>query len=361
MRPVKAAIVHDALPFYGGAERTLAALLEVLPGAPVYTLVHNAAALAGTPLAGADIRPSFLDRLPGIRDNHYRFFPLFPLAVRSFDLRGFDLVISSHYAVANWVRTAPGARHLSYVHTPLRYLWQGAGDRPVGPGWIYRPAAGLGRRLDRAAAARVHAFAANSAWIAGVIRRAYGREAVVIHPPVDVERFSGERRGGDEFLCVSRLAVHKRLEILVAAFTRLGFPLAIVGEGPERRRLEAAAGANIRFLGQRPDREVAERLSRARAFVHMAAEDFGIAVVEAQAAGCPVIAFGGGANLETVVDGETGVLAGEQSAAGLAAAVERFLSIEKRFDPAVIRSHTRRFDGSVFRERMAVFIEKSYA
>ncbi|HUF39261.1 MAG TPA: glycosyltransferase [Anaerolineales bacterium] len=352
---VKTAIVHDALPFYGGAERTLAAMLEVLPGVPVFTLVHNRAALIGTPLEGVDIRSSFLDRLPGIHANHYRYFPLFPPAVRSFDLRGFDRVIASHYAVANWARPAPGARFLSFMHTPLRYLWQQAGDRPAGLGSFLRRLAGPGRLLDRAAARRVDAFAANSRWIAGVVRRAYGRESAVVYPPVDVDRFSPAAQRDEVFICVSRLAAHKRLELVVATFNRIGLPLVVLGDGPERARLQMMAGTNIRFLGRLDDAAVAGWLGRARAFVHMAAEDFGIAVVEAQAAGCPVIAYAGGANRETVQDGVTGVLVPEQTPESLAAGIARFMREESRFEPELLRARARRFDKSVFKEAFTKF------
>ena len=353
MRAVKTAIVHDALPFYGGAERVLAAMLDVLPGTPVFTLIHNRARLAGTPLQAADIRASFLDRLPGVYRNHYRYFPLFPIAVRSFNLDAYDLVISSHYAVAHWARVRPGARHISYVHTPLRYLWQAAG---AGRGALSEEFLQRIRSIDRAAAGRVDAFAVNSEWIRSVIAAAYGRDAVVIHPPVDLERFSAAPVREETFICVSRLAPHKKLDLVISAFNRAGLPLAIVGEGPERGRLEAMAAPNIRFLGFRSDAEVAGLLGRARAFVHMAAEDFGIAVVEAQAAGCPVISFAGGANSETVADGATGVLVPEQTAEGLLDGLARFDSIEGRFEPARLQAHANPFDAGNFRAAFRSFL-----
>ncbi len=359
----KIAIVHDALPFYGGAERTLAAMLRAFPGAPVFTPVHNAAALTGTPLAGADVRTSWLNRLPGIHANHYRWFPLFPLAMRSFDLRGYDVILSSHYAAAHAVRTHGGQVHLCYTYTPLRVLWQGRAAFLAGlPGGTRLPAkAGLGllRRWDVRAAARVDAFAAISGWIARQVRAAYGREARVIYPPVEVERFTGEREAGDFFVCVSRLARHKKVELVVAAFTQLGLPLQIIGDGPERARLERAAGANVTFRGWLPDEEVAAALRRARALVHMAAEDFGIGLVEAQAAGCPVIAYAGGGNLETVVAGETGLLVAEQTADALAAAVGECLGRGASFDPAALRANAARFGGGRFEEEARGWVEEA--
>lgn len=353
--PFKVAIVHDALPFYGGAERTLAALLEIYPAAPVFTVVHRPEAFSGTPLAAADVHPSGLNNIPGIQDHHYRFFPLFPLAVRSFDLRGFDIVISSHYAAAHWVRTDPRQVHVSYVYTPLRYIWQAAADfAGQFPGPL-QPAVKLSqhllRRLDRRLSRHVTRFIACSAWIAGQIRLAYGRDADVVYPPVDIERFhsSGEQRAG--FICVARLVAHKELEVVVSAFNILGLPLDIIGDGPEKSHLQALAGPNITFSGSLSDEEVARRMARARAFVHMAPEDFGIAVVEAQAAGCPVIAFRGGANRETVLDGETGLLVPERSAEALGAAVLRFLEMEAQFKPDRLRSHAARFSRDRFKEQ----------
>lgn len=358
------AIVHDALPFYGGAERTLAALLEVYPDAPVFTVMHRPEAFIETPLARADVRPSWLNKMPGIRDNHYRYFPLFPLAIRSFDLRAFDIVISSHYAAAHWVRTEHRQLHVAYVYTPLRHIWQRAEEftgRFPGPLKLpVRFSQHMLRRLDRASSRRVTRFVACSAWIAGHIRLAYGREADVVYPPVDVERFyhSGENRTG--FICVSRLADHKGLEIVVSAFNRLGLPLELIGDGPERRHLQAMAGPNITFSGSLSDEQVALRLAHARAFVHMAPEDFGIAVVEAQAAGCPVIAFSGGANRETILDGTTGLLVPERSVDALQAAIQRFVEMETQFKPDRLRHHAAGFSKERFKQEIQEIIQTAY-
>lgn len=356
---VKVAIVHDALPFYGGAERTLQEMLAVFPGAPVFTLLHVPDAFAGTPLHGADIRPSWLNRLPGVHRSHYRYFPLFPFAVRSLDLREYDLVISSHYAVAHWVRLRPGQVHAAYVYTPLRYLWQDAAAfRRKLPFWL-RPAAAAGqavlRTADRRAAGRVQRMAVISQHIAGVAARAYRRDAQVLYPPVDVERFApgaGRREG---FVCISRLARHKKLEVVITAFNRLGLPLEVIGDGPERARLEALAGPTVHFSGHLEDAEAAARLGNAEAFIHMAAEDFGIAVVEAQAAGCPVIAYRGGANKETVIDGVTGLLVPEQTPEALAATVRRFVSEKHGFAEAALRGNALRFSGERFRAEFHAF------
>ncbi len=351
---VKAAIVHDALPFFGGAERTLGAMLEVLPNAPVYTLIHNPAALRGTALEAADIHSTWLQSLPGIRNNHYRFFPLFPSALKSIRLPEVDLIVASSYALAHWIPKSPAQRLLVYCHTPLRYLWS---QRQVFMARLPAPLRPLAsaflkmlRRKDRQAALRASAYTANSAWVADQIRRYYGIRATVIHPPVDTDRFAPGARE-DFFLCLTRLAPHKRVELVVQAFNELGLPLVIAGDGPEGKKLRRLAENQITFLGHVSDREAGDLLARAKGMVHMAAEDFGIAMVEAQAAGCPVIAFRGGANLETIVEGKTGVYADEQSQEGLVRAVQNFLNHNEPFRPDDIRTHALRFSKDKFLEK----------
>ena len=353
--------MHDALPVYGGAERTLEAMLEIFPAAPVYTLVYVPEKLAGTPLGEADIRPSRLNRLPGIRQNHYRFFPLFPGAVRAFDLKSFDLIISSHYAFAHWITARPGQRHFSYIHTPLRYIWQdgdAAASRmpfPLRP-LVRRVQENL-RRADRRSAQKVDHFAANSRFIAGLVERAYHRSVEVIYPPVVVDRFGGQPAERAGFLCVSRLVRHKRIDVVVQAFNRLGLPLEIIGDGPEFFRLQSMAADNITFRGRVSDEEVTRSLARAQAFVHMAAEDFGIAIVEAQAAGCPVIAFNGGANRETVLEGVTGRLVPEQTPEALAYTVREFSASTQAFRTADLLAHAAGFSKQRFKEQFTRSVE----
>lgn len=357
----RVAFVHDALPFYGGAERTLEAMLEVFPASPIFTLMYAPEKFTGTLIGEADVRTSGLNRLPGIRKNHYRYFPLFPSAVRAFDLSTYDLIISSHYAVAHWVRTRSEQLHFSYVHTPMRYAWQ-HGDamlervpHPIRP--ALRHLQGRFRVNDQASAARVDHFAANSRFVAGLIEKAYRRKADVIYPPVAIGRFNhagADRRG---FICVSRLARHKRLEIVIRAFNLLGLPLTVIGEGPELARLQGIAKDNIVFTGRLCDEAVADHLSTSQAFVHMAAEDFGIAIVEAQAAGCPVIAFKGGANSETVRDGETGMLVPEQTPESLIRTVQDFLEKQEGFSVTDIIANAHTFARQRFIDQFKVAVE----
>jgi glycosyltransferase involved in cell wall biosynthesis len=252
-----------------------------------------------------------------------------PLAIRQFDLGAYETIISFSYAVAHGVKIHDGQTHLSYTFTPMRYAWSkmGLDGKPRHSSlvldWIFRQF----REWDKAAASRVHKFAAVSGWIAGWVQQAYQRESCVIYPPVEIERFSLAAERGNYFVTIARLVPHKRVDLLVDAFNCLGFPLLIVGEGPERRRLEERARENVRFLGFQPDSVIDDLLNRARAYICPGAEDFGIAMVEAQAAGCPVIAFGDGGALEIVDENQTGIFFHESAPESLSAAVERFTKI----------------------------------
>ncbi len=322
----KAAFVVDALPGLGGAEKVLMAALELFPDAPVYTLLYNREPFACSPLAGRRVVTSFIERLPLARTQYRSYLPLMPLAMRRFDLGGYDTVLSFSYAVAHGVKLEEGQKHFSYTYTPMRYAWSSMGldgrPRPPSPllDWFFR----CFRDWDVAAASRVHKFAAVSGWIAQEIRRAYRRDSRIIYPPVDVERFCPDAGRSDVFVSIARLVPHKRIDLLVEAFNRTGLPLLIVGEGPERAKLERRAAGNIRFLGFQPDPVIEKLLSRARAYVCPGEEDFGIAMVEAQAAGCPVVAFGAGGSREIVIENQTGLFFGESTPEGLAEALERF-------------------------------------
>jgi glycosyltransferase involved in cell wall biosynthesis len=352
MQDAKVAFVQDALPFWGGAEQTLAALLAAFPLAPVYTLVYNPAAFRGTIFAERQVHTSWLNRLPGARRNHYRYFPLFADALRAFDLSAYDVVVSCSYAAAHAVRTQTGQAHIGYTYTPMRYLWQQREEWLAGVAAPLRPLARRAalryRQRDRRIALQPQRTVAISGWIARLIRRAYGVRAGVIYPPVDTARFAGSFGQGDYFVALSRLARHKRLDLVVDAFTRLGLPLVVIGEGAEGRRLKRRAGSNVVFRGWLADRDLARTLGGARALVHMAAEDFGIGLVEAQAAGVPVIAYAGGANVETVIPGETGLLVPRQSAESLAEVVSAFAAQKGTFSAARLRLHAERFSTERF-------------
>jgi glycosyltransferase involved in cell wall biosynthesis len=362
----RVAFVQDALPFRGGAEKVLEAALEAFPAAALYTLIYEAPAFRGSPIGARAVHTSFLDRLPGARRHHRAFLPLMPLAVERLDLAGFDVIVSFSYAVAHAARPRPGQLHLSYVHTPLRYAWQpGAADllptsRIPPLAWGLQGYLGAFRRWDAAAAARTHHFLTVSEWMAGCIARAYGRRADVIYPPVDLASFRPRAPREGYYLAVSRLVAHKRLDLVVEAFNRLARPLVVIGGGPELPRLRRLAGPTVQLLGWQPQERLAEYLGKARAFVHAGEEDFGIALAEAQAAGCPVIAFAGGAAPEIVQPGRTGLLFDAQASESLAAAVCEFESLEPRFDPATISRSAARFDRSRFLDAFSHTVRRDW-
>lgn len=356
------AFVHDALPFWGGAEQVLATLLDVFPATPVYTLLFNRAQFRGTALEYQDIRPSFIDRLPGVYQNHYRYAPLFPHAIERLDVRGYPVVVSLNYAVAHGVLTSPEQVHIGYTFTPLRYVWQNYHNFLKGmPGpkrMLARQILDYLRAWDAQAAKRVHHFVAISHWVAELIYRAYGRRAEVIYPPVEVDRFEPLTPRGDYYVIVGRMAPHKRIPMVVEAFVQLGLPLVVVGTGEEWEQVaeKAHGAANIQLLGWQPPEKLPELLGRAKAFVHLAEEDFGIAPVEAQAAGCPVIALGRGGACETVIHGRTGVLFDEQSVESLKQAVLWFEEHQTCFEVQAIRQNAERFSRDRFERDMFTMI-----
>ena len=356
-RDLKIALVQDALPFIGGAEKLLEAVLEMFPEAPIFTLFYNPEAFKGSIIRRHSVQPSFINRLPGARRGYRNYLPLFPLAIEQFDLSSFDVILSFSYAAAHGVLAVPGQRHISFTYTPLRQAWHqyhqfvdGRGLKFGFTSWPKRVMLHYLRLWDLAASQRVDQFAAVSHWVAGLIWRAYRRSAQVIYPPVDVQNFQPLEPRDNYYICVSRLARRKKLELLVAAFTRLGLPFILVGEGPEDKRLRRLAGPNIRIPGWQPDRIVQQLLGRARAFVHVAEEEFGIAMVEAQAAGCPVIAYGKGGAAETVVDGQTGLLFNEQSVESVMSAVEKFEFGALKFDVSDLRRNAERFNKKRFQQ-----------
>lgn len=352
------AFVLDALPAIGGGEKTLFAALEVFPQADIFTLIYNKAAFANTPIAGKQVITSHLDRLPIARSHHRLLLPLMPSAIERFDLRHYDMVVAFSYAVAHGVHVKHSARHLCYMYTPMRYAWSDINvDGTHAPKNLV-----LGFMMDKfrtwdiSAAARVHKLAAISQGIAERIRAAYQREAPVIYPPVETERFSAQVQRGDYFVTLSRLVPHKRLDIIIEAFSHLKLPLKIIGEGPQRKQLQKQAAPNIEFLGYQSEKAVADLLGSARGFVCAAEEDFGIAIVEAQAAGCPVIAYKGGGALETVIEGETGLFFSDQSAGSLKEAIERVLDSPHCFRAGSMMDNAQRFNKARFQRSFQEFV-----
>jgi glycosyltransferase involved in cell wall biosynthesis len=357
----RVALTHDWLNSFGGAERVLAELQHVFPGAPIHTSVYEPSGLPPE-LRDWDVRPSFLNRVPFARRHHRPFLPLMPLAFESFDLRGYDVVLTTATACAKGVIVPPGVPNVCYCYTPPRYLWDQFHEQTsdVRGRLLVSAVAAWLRVWDRLAADRVDQFIAISETVAQRIRSYYRREPIVIYPPVDVERVQPNGRLPEDFyLIVSRLVPYKRVDLAVEAAQRGGFRLVVVGDGPELGRLRARAGASVTFLGRRPDAEVADLYARCRAFLFPGLEDFGIAPVEAQAAGRPVVAFGAGGATETIVDGETGVLIESQSVEAVVDGVERLESL--RIDPAACRDNALRFTAERFRRQIAAVVADAVA
>lgn len=361
---MRVAIVHEWLTKPAGSEKVVEAILPLFPEAPIYTMVHDPRATAGTVFASRAIRESFIGRLPYARKHYRNYLPLMPIAVEQFDLGAFDTIISSHHAVAKGVLTRGDQLHISYVHTPARYAWdlhaQYLETRHGIGGALARWMLHRFRLWDVAAANRVDVFVANSRTVANRIWRTYRREAQVIHPPVDVERFRADAARDDFYLVVSRLVSYKKVDLVVKAFGELGLPLVVIGDGPDDAPIRQMAHPNVRFMGHQPDDVVADQMQRCRAFIAASDEDFGIAAVEAQAAGAPVIAFGRGGATETVVEGTTGVFFKEQSRASLVEAVRAFEKTRERFDSQQIAAHAQQFNRQRFQQAFAELTERAW-
>jgi glycosyltransferase involved in cell wall biosynthesis len=314
---------------------------------------------------------SFIQSLPSARTAYRRYLPLFPAAVRGLDVRGYDLVLSLSHCGAKSVRVAPGSLHLCYCFTPMRYVWDLYDDyfgaRAAGLTRALMPPVGAAlRRFDRRTEGVDH-FVAISAHIADRIRRVYGRSADVIHPPVSTERFEVAGGAGEFYLIVSALVPYKRVDLAVAAASRLHRRLLVVGAGPEERRLRALAGPTVEFLGWRSDPEVAALFTRCRAVLFPAVEDYGIVPLEAAAAGRPTIALGRGGALETMIGLDdpvhppTAVFFGEQTVEALVAAMRTFEAAQARFDPKALRARAEAFDRGRFKERLSEYVAARWA
>jgi len=368
-RAPRVALVHDWLTGMRGGERCLEVFCELFPDAPLYTLLHVPGSVSA-PIERRRIVTSFVQRLPRAASQYRRYLPLFPAAVGGFDLSGYDLVISLSHCVAKAVRRPPGALHLSYCFSPMRYLWDLYDDYfGARAGLLVRslmpPVAAALRAWDRRTDG-VDAFVAISHHIADRIRRVYGRSADVIHPPVDVARFSPAARVEDFYLVVSALVPYKRVDLAVAAATRLGRRLLVVGTGPEARRLAAAAGPTVEFLGGRSDAEVAQLYARCRAVLFPAVEDFGIVPLEAAAAGRPTLALAQGGALETMVGLDAGapptaVFFREPTVDALAGAIATFEAAAHRFEPKALRAHAAQFDRPRFAQRIRDWVDDRWA
>jgi len=360
---MRVALVHEFLTQLGGAERVLQSFHEMFPDAPVYTLVYDREKTGGI-FNSWDIRTSFLQKFPGGARKFKWYLPLMPLAIRSFDLSCYDLVLSDSSAFAKGVVTDSPTLHICYCHTPTRYLWESMDEYVSGikyP-WLMKIFAKVYlkhvlKNWDFRAAQRPDALIANSRTVQERIKKYYGRKSDVIYPPVDTQWFGpgeGGARGREYYFTASRLEPYKRIDIVVEAFNRLGLALKVAGDGTDAAALKKSAGINIEFLGRVSDVELRALYRSAKAFVFPALEDAGIAVLEALACGTPVIGFAQGGTPEFVRDGKNGVLFAEQTAADIMAAVKRFEQMA--FDPVRLRESILEFGKAKFKENIFTFI-----
>jgi glycosyltransferase involved in cell wall biosynthesis len=368
------ALVHEWLTpkATGGSELVVQDILGFM-GADLYALIDFESTNPQSYLYQRPIGTTFLQRFPGARNGVQKYLPLLPLAIEQLDLRGYDVVLSSSHAVAKGVLTHAEQLHICYCHAPMRYAWdmtfEYLGNSQAGrgiPGILTRYLLHRLRLWDTIAANRVDHFIANSHTTARRIWRAYRRESTVIYPPVAIDRFTYTPQKQDFYLTVSRLVGYKKIAMIVEAFNQLGLPLVVIGSGPELDRLRQLAQPHIQILGWQSDAVVESYMSQAKAFVYGAYEDFGIAPVEAQACGTPVIAYGGGGTLETVRDFRTygdratGVLFPAQTVAAIVTAVTEFAAQAHQIQPEVVRAHAASFDRRIFQSRYQTFVEQSY-
>ena len=371
------ALVHEWLTprSVGGSELVVQELDALLQQPQLFALVDGESRRRGSWLAGRSITSSFVQRLPFGVSHVQQYLPLLPMAIEQLDLKGYPLVLSSSHLVAKGVLTGPDQCHLSYVHTPVRYAWDqmhaylrqsALARRGLGP--LIRAQLHQLRQWDVLSGQRPDQLLANSRFTASRIRRYWGRESTVVHPPVEVDRFRWDQPRDDVYLCLCRLVPYKRVDLVVEAFNRTGLPLVVIGDGPERARLQAMAGPNVRLLGRLPQDDVNAWLSRCRAYVYAGLEDFGIAPVEAMAAGAPVIALGQGGLLDTVRciqrgDSQpTGLLFPDQQVASLVAALETFEQrrLWQQLPAERLRRWAEGFSPLRFRARMEAVIEQSW-
>lgn len=358
----KVAIVHEWLSTFGGSERLLVESLRLFPHADVFALTHLPKNFQNTALDGLRTKTTFLQTIPRVERHYRKLLPIMPFAIESLNLSKYDLVISLSHAVAHGVKTHDRQTHISYISTPMRYAWH-MRDEYLNLHGLTNPLVRLAatgtlsllRRWDVAASTRSDALIANSKWTALHIQEAWKRESQVIYPPVDVQRFTPARERDEYYLLVSRLVPYKLTVEIVRAFNVLGLPLVLIGDGPDLPAIQRIAKSNIKLMGYQPDPIVADFMNRAKAFVYMATEDFGIAMVEAQAAGCPVIAYGKGGSAEIVLDGETGILFSDQTEAGMVEAVLRFESM--KFNNKAASENAARFSAERFRQEFSDFIQ----
>jgi len=359
MTPKKIALVHDWLFHMRGGEKVLEVIAEIFPNADIYTLFLDSKGISSS-LRSHAIKTSWLNWLPGRRDYYRWLLPLMPMAVECFDLKGYDLVISSSHCVAKGVKVPRGVPHICYCHTPMRYIWFFEEEYFSKYNPILRKAAQYFfkkiKKWDLKTSEDVTAFIANSSNIAGKIKKLYGKESLVVHPPLEFKKFKNQAKKEDYYLVVSHLVPYKRVDIAIQAFNRLGKPLWVVGSGPLGGKLRQMAKPNIKFFNWVADNRLEKIYSEAKALVFPGEEDFGIVPLEAQASGTPVIAYAKGGALETVEEGRTGIFFKNQDPEDLEKAVLDFETY--KWDPVAIRDYTKAFSKERFQDEFRNIIEK---
>jgi len=361
-KDLKVAIVADWLTNFAGAEKVILTLHHHFPDAPIYTTIYNSKKMPG--FEEADIRTSFLQHWPFAKKKHQLFLKWMPLAVESFDLSEYDIVISSSHSCAKGIITKPETLHICYCHTPMRYAWDDCHNyiRNSNLPWLVKKMVPFMmqkiRLWDRLAADRVDHFIANSSFVAERIQKYYGRESEVINPPVDTENFHISEKPEEYFLAVGRLIPYKKFDLLVETFNQLGLPLKIVGTGPEEKKLRQIAKENIELLGHISNEELRKTYANCKAFLFPQIEDFGIVPIEAMASGRPVIALKKGGALDSIQEGVTGIFFEEQTPESLTEAIKK---LEKTtFDPQKIRQHAQEFNSQRFLEKLDDFIQRKW-
>ncbi|MFA6383402.1 MAG: glycosyltransferase [Parcubacteria group bacterium] len=382
-KEIKIAIVHDFLVQYGGAERVLEVLAEMYPEAPIYTLLYDKEKMRGK-FSDKVVFTSFLQKFPKFLRQRYRYLlPLMPTAPETFDLREFDLVISSSGAWSKGIVTRLNTMHVAYIHSPMRFAWDYnekylQENRKERVAFLVRPILNYLRLWDKAAADRPDYLIANSKYTQARIKKYYGRESVVVYPPIDLkseirnpksetnlnnqiqnlkQTKNQEPKTKNYFLVVSRLSAYKKIDVVIEAFNKLESPLVIIGEGPQAKYLRKIANKNIRFLGWQSDEKIREYYAGARAFIFPSVDDFGMAPVEAMSFGTPVLAIREGGAKEIVIEGRTGEFFDAATPEVIADGVRRLVENEKNYDKNVITNRAREFDKERFKKEFTEYVD----
>lgn len=361
----KIAVIHDWLVTYAGAERVLEQMLKVYPDADLYSMVDFLPEDQRSFILNKSVKTSFIQKWPKAKTKYRNYLPFMPLAIEQFDLSKYDLIISSSHAVAKAVLTGPDQLHISYVHSPIRYAWdlqhqylrESSLDKGI-KGWLAKYLLHRIRKWDVGTANRVDIFIANSSFIKRRIEKVYRRDSEVIYPPVSVDEFEFHSEKDDFYLTASRMVPYKKIDMIVEAFTQMPDKrLRVIGTGPEFEKIKKVAHgySNIELMGYQPFTVLKESMQKAKAFVFAAEEDFGITPVEAQACGTPVIGYGKGGLLDTVVDGKTGVFFKKQNAESLIEAMQKFEQMQ--FDYQIVSEHAKQFSNEFFKENFSTFVE----